>query len=160
MSGGRFTPGIGLGGRPDDFVVEDLGPRGTGKRLDQDLEIYKSAWRGETPPGCENPVVPHGSREVPLLFGDMVPGRTGSAYLVAIAYYAFGNVEAGRASVRDYYSSAGADLADFLASGVSGGAEAVRATVQAFAEIGADELVFNPTSDDINKVARLAEVVL
>ncbi|MET7575553.1 LLM class flavin-dependent oxidoreductase [Streptomyces sp. NPDC005492] len=197
VSGGRFTLGIGLGGRPDDFVVKGFGPRGTGKRLDQDLEVYKSVWRGETLPGCDNPVVPQGSREVPLLFGGMVQasydrvarsgqgyiggsvpatmvgpafdavraawkdaGRAGSPYLVAIAYYAFADMEAGRTSVRDYYSSAGTDLADFLASAVSGGAEAVRATVQAFADIGADELVFNPTSDDIDEVARLAEVVL
>ncbi|QOV33375.1 hypothetical protein IM697_24475 [Streptomyces ferrugineus] len=48
----------------------------------------------------------------------------------------------------------------FISSGVSGGADAVRATVQAFADIGADELVFNPTSDDIDEVARLADVVL
>ncbi|WLW57544.1 LLM class flavin-dependent oxidoreductase [Streptomyces sp. YU58] len=197
VSGGRFTLGIGLGGRPDDFVVDGLGPRGTGKRLDQDLEVYRSLWRGEIPPGCDNPVVPEGSREVPLLFGGMVQasydrvaragqghiggsvppamvgpafeavrvawkdaGREGDPYLVAIAYYAFADVEAGRAGVRDYYTTAGADVADFLASGVSGGADAVRATVQAFADIGADELVFNPTSDDIDEVARLADAVL
>ncbi|MFJ8364232.1 LLM class flavin-dependent oxidoreductase [Streptomyces sp. NPDC093984] len=68
VSEGRFMLGIGLGGRPDDFVVDGLGPRGTGKRLDRDLEVYKSLWRGEIPPGCDNPVVPEGTREVPLLF--------------------------------------------------------------------------------------------
>ncbi|GHH09553.1 LLM class flavin-dependent oxidoreductase [Streptomyces lanatus] len=197
VSGGRFMLGIGLGGRADDFVVDGLGPRGTGKRLDHDLEVYKSLWRGEIPPGCDNPVVPEGTREVPLLFGGMVQasyervarsgqgyiggsvppamvgpafdavrtawkdaGRDGDPYLVAIAYCAFADVEAGRASVRDYYTTAGAEVADFIASGVSGGADAVRATVRAFEDIGADELVFNPTSDDTDEVARLADVVL
>ncbi|MFG2276863.1 LLM class flavin-dependent oxidoreductase [Streptomyces chartreusis] len=197
VSGGRFMLGIGLGGRADDFVVDGLGPRGTGSRLDRDLEVYKGLWRGEIPPGCDNPVVPEGSREVPLLFGGMVQasyervarsgqgyvggslppsmvspafdavrvawkdaGRDGDPYLVAIAYFAITDVESGRAGVRDYYTTAGAEAADFIASGISGGADAVRATVQAFADIGADELVFNPTSDDIEEVARLADAVL
>lgn len=39
VSGERVTLGIGLGGRPDDFVVKGLGASGTGKRLDEDIEI-------------------------------------------------------------------------------------------------------------------------
>ncbi|WP_424569316.1 LLM class flavin-dependent oxidoreductase [Streptomyces sp. CH-036] len=197
VSGGRFTLGIGLGGRPDDFVVEGLGPRGTGKRLDRDIETYKSVWRGETPAGCDNPLVPQGGREVPLLFGGMVQasynraarsgrgyigasvpahmitgafdgvrtawkdaGREGSPYLVAIAYYAVADIEAGRANVYDYYSTAGADTAGFIASAVSGGADVIRKTVSEFEAIGADELILNPTSDDIDEILRVADVVL
>src|SRR4051794_20132304 len=33
VSGGRLTVGIGTGGRPDDFVVDGLGEKGLGKRL-------------------------------------------------------------------------------------------------------------------------------
>ncbi|ASY34025.1 MULTISPECIES: LLM class flavin-dependent oxidoreductase [unclassified Streptomyces] len=197
VSGGRFTLGIGLGGRPDDFVVEGLGPRGTGKRLDRDIETYKSVWRGEAPAGCDNPLVPQGSREVPLLFGGMVQasyhrvarsgrgyigasvpahmiagafdgvrtawteaGREGSPHLVAIAYYAVADIEAGRANVYDYYSTAGADTADFIASAVSGGADVIRKTVSEFEAIGADELILNPTSDDIDEILRVADIVL
>ncbi|MFI7324696.1 LLM class flavin-dependent oxidoreductase [Streptomyces rubiginosohelvolus] len=197
VSGGRFTLGIGLGGRPDDFVVDGLGPRGTGKRLDRDIETYKSVWRGETPAGCDNPLVPQGSREVPLLFGGMVQasynrvarsgrgyigasvpahmitgafdgvrtawkeaGREGSPYLVAIAYYAVADIEAGRANVYDYYSTAGADTAGFIASAVSGGADVIRKTASEFEAIGADELILNPTSDDIDEILRVADVVL
>jgi alkanesulfonate monooxygenase SsuD/methylene tetrahydromethanopterin reductase-like flavin-dependent oxidoreductase (luciferase family) len=197
VSGGRFTLGVGLGGRPDDFVVDGLGARGTGKRLDQDIETYKRVWRGEAPAGCDNPLVPEGTREVPLLFGGGVPasfervarsgqgyiggsvppamigpafdgvraawadaGREGAPYLVAIAYFAFADLEAGRGSVRDYYTTAGSDAAEFLASTVSGGAEAIKATARAFEDLGADELVFNPTSDDLDELARLAETVL
>ncbi|MGN9821826.1 LLM class flavin-dependent oxidoreductase [Streptomyces sp. SD11] len=197
VSGGRLTLGIGLGGRPDDFVVEGLGARGTGKRLDRDIETYKSVWRGETPAGCDNPLVPKGSREVPLLFGGMVQasfnrvarsgrgyigasvpahmiagafdgvhtawkgaGREGSPYLVAIAYFAVADTEGGRANVYDYYSTAGADTAGFIASAVSGGAEAIKKTVSEFEGIGADELILNPTSDDVDEILRVADVVL
>lgn len=48
VSGGRFTLGLGLGGRPDDFVVEGLGPRGTGKRLDADIEMFRRVWAART----------------------------------------------------------------------------------------------------------------
>jgi alkanesulfonate monooxygenase SsuD/methylene tetrahydromethanopterin reductase-like flavin-dependent oxidoreductase (luciferase family) len=197
VSGGRLTLGIGLGGRPDDFVVDGLGPRGTGKRLDQDIETYKSIWRGDNVAGSDNPAVPEGSREVPIVIGGMVQasyervarsgegyvgaslpasmiapafegvraawseaGRSGSPRLVGIAYYAFADIDAGRANVRDYYIPAGAETADFIAGAASGGAEAIKTTVRAFEEIGADELILNPTLDDIDEIARLAEVVL
>jgi alkanesulfonate monooxygenase SsuD/methylene tetrahydromethanopterin reductase-like flavin-dependent oxidoreductase (luciferase family) len=197
VSGGRLTLGIGLGGRPDDFVVDGFGPRGTGKRLDADIETYKSIWRGENVPSSDNPAVPKGSREVPLLFGGLVQasydrvarcgegyigatmpptmvgpvfenvraawskaGREGSPRLVAIAYYVFGDIEAGRADVYDYYSAGGDEVAKFVASEVSGGADAVEATVRSFANIGADELILYPATDHVDEVARLADTVL
>ncbi|MFI6340491.1 LLM class flavin-dependent oxidoreductase [Streptomyces sp. NPDC050535] len=197
ISGGRLTLGVGLGGRPDDYVVDGLGARGTGKRLDADIEIYRSVWRGDKLPGSDNPAVPEGTRQVPLLLGGMVQatydrvarsadgyiagsvpasmvkpafdgvraawvaaGREGSPRLVAIAYYAFADADAGRANVHDYYSSAGADIAAFISSGVSVGAEAVKATVASFEEIGADELILNPVISDVDEISRLAEVVL
>ncbi|MFJ1596045.1 LLM class flavin-dependent oxidoreductase [Streptomyces sp. NPDC088261] len=197
VSGGRLTLGLGLGGRPDDFVVDGLGARGTGKRLDRDVETYKSVWRGEVPDGCDNPLVPAGTREVPLLFGGGVPasfaraarsgqgyigaslppamigpafdgvraawrqaGRQGSPYLVAIAYFAVADAEAGTHSVRDYYTTAGPEAAELLASTVRGGAAAIKEVVRAFEDLGADELILNPTSDDLDEVARLADIVL
>nr|WSZ19527.1 LLM class flavin-dependent oxidoreductase [Streptomyces canus] len=197
VSGGRLTLGLGLGGRPDDFVADGLGPRGTGKRLDADIETYKSIWRGDNVPGSENPGVTEGSRQVPLLFGGMVQasfqrvarsgegyigasvpasivapafdgvraawsdaGRAGSPRLVGIAYYACGDIDAGRANVHDYYSAGGPEMADFMSGAVSGGAEAIKATVASFADIGADELILNPTVDDIDEVAQLADIVL
>lgn len=197
ISGERLTLGIGLGGRSDDFVVEGLGARGTGKRLDRDIETYKSVWRGEIPVGCDNPLVPEGSREVPVLFGGMVQasyervarsgqgyigaslpvdmvagafdgvraaweeaGRQGTPYLVAIAYYAVADTDGGRANVYDYYSSAGAGVAGLITSTVSGGVDAVKATVKGFEAIGADELILNPTSDDLDEIQRVAEIVL
>jgi alkanesulfonate monooxygenase SsuD/methylene tetrahydromethanopterin reductase-like flavin-dependent oxidoreductase (luciferase family) len=197
VSGGRLTLGIGIGGRPDDFVVEGRGPGGLGKRLDHDLEVYRDIWRGAPVGGGSNPAVPAGTREVPLLFGGFAPaalermarwgqgyigasmpasmvagsfdaartawknaGREGSPRLVAIAYYAFGDIDKGRGNIRDYYSAAGDEVADAVAAGVHGGPDAVKAAVESFAQIGADELILNPALDDIDEVARLAEVVL
>ncbi|MCA1220419.1 LLM class flavin-dependent oxidoreductase [Streptomyces sp. 8L] len=87
-------------------------------------------------------------------------GRSGEPRLVAIAYFVFADVDKGRASVHDYYSLGGARMADSIAAGVSGGADAVRATRAAFEDIGADELIFNPTTDDIDEIGRLADTVL
>lgn len=72
VSGGRLRLGLGIGNpgmRGDDFVVEGLPGSGLGKRLDADLETYRSVWRGEPFGGGPNPGVPAGTREVPLLIG-------------------------------------------------------------------------------------------
>jgi alkanesulfonate monooxygenase SsuD/methylene tetrahydromethanopterin reductase-like flavin-dependent oxidoreductase (luciferase family) len=195
VSGGRLTLGLGIGGRPDDFVAEGAGPKGLGKRLDHDLEVYRDFWTGGPVGGGDNPGVPAGTREVPLMFGgfaeaaldrmarwgegyvggsmppEMVSGafdgaraawtkagREGSPRLVAIAYYAFGDTDKGVGNVRDYYSNMG-EGADFIASTVRTSPDAVRAAVKEFEAIGADELIFNPTLDDLDEVARLADVV-
>ncbi|HWO66187.1 MAG TPA: LLM class flavin-dependent oxidoreductase [Umezawaea sp.] len=197
MSGGRLTLGIGIGGHEDDFVAEGAGPKGLGKRMDRDLEVYRSVWAGEPVGGGTNPAVPPGTRQVPMLFGGGAPaafarmakwgegyigpslpaamigdlfdaaraawrdaGREGGPRLVAIAYFALGDAERGRNSVADYYANLGEQGTALLTSGVRGTAAEVREAVRAFADLGADELVFNPTSDDVKEVARLAEIVL
>lgn len=71
-----------------------------------------------------------------------------------------GHPAGGRGSVHDYYSSFGAEAAGAVAATVRGGAEQVKEAVQAFGDIGADELIFNPTIDDLDQVTRLAETVL
>lgn len=197
VSGNRLTLGIGIGGRPDDFVVDGLGPRGIGKRLDHDLEVYRKVWRGEPIDGVLNPLVPVGTREVPLMFGGMAPasfermarwgtgyigasfpaemaaqpfdaaraawrkaGREGMPRLVAVAYFVFGDIEQGRANVRDYYSSADEQTIDIINSGICAGPDAVRAAVKAHAELGVDEIIFNSALADIGEMERLADIVL
>jgi alkanesulfonate monooxygenase SsuD/methylene tetrahydromethanopterin reductase-like flavin-dependent oxidoreductase (luciferase family) len=44
LSGGRFTFGIGLGGRDDDYEVSGVGLDGRGRRLDAMLEQIKKVW--------------------------------------------------------------------------------------------------------------------
>ena len=47
LSGGRFTLGIGLGGRDDDYEVSGLETNGRGKRLDAMLERMQEIWAGD-----------------------------------------------------------------------------------------------------------------
>ena len=195
VSGGRLTLGIGIGIREDDFIVEGIGPRGLGKRIDHDLEVYREVWNGKTVGGDLNAAVPEGTREVPMMFGGMAPasyarmakwgegyiagsvpapmvvpsfdgaraaweeaGREGKPRLIAIAYFALGDIELGRANAHDYYSVSG-EFADLVTANVAGTAEAVKTLAAQFEEIGADELIFNPTTDDVDDIARLADIV-
>ncbi|HEY6493935.1 MAG TPA: LLM class flavin-dependent oxidoreductase [Trebonia sp.] len=87
-------------------------------------------------------------------------GREGSPRLVAIAYYAFGDPEKGRANIYDYYSVGGDEIATMVSSGVHDSTQSLKEVVNAYEDLGADELIFNPALDDINEVSRLAEVVL
>lgn len=197
VSGNRLTLGIGIGGRSDDFLADGHGPRGTGKRLDRDLEVYRSVWRGETVDGVSNPLVPTGTRDVPLMFGGSSPasfarmvrwgegyigpsvpvgaaaqlfdaagsawkraGREGSPRLVAVVYYVFGDIEQGRANVQHYYSASGEQVVDLVSSGICAGPDAVRDAVEAYSELGVDEVMFTPAVADIDEVGRLADIVL
>ncbi|HEY8472200.1 MAG TPA: LLM class flavin-dependent oxidoreductase [Natronosporangium sp.] len=70
LSGGRFTLGVAVGGRADDYAVAGRDLHTRGKVLDESLELMHRAWRGE-PFGDGNPICPtptNGER-VPMLFG-------------------------------------------------------------------------------------------
>lgn len=86
-------------------------------------------------------------------------GRSGSPRLAAICYFALGQAEEGRANVYDYYSVSG-DFAKFVSANVGVTAADIRHLVTSFEAIGADELIFNPTTDDLDDVERLAKIVL
>jgi alkanesulfonate monooxygenase SsuD/methylene tetrahydromethanopterin reductase-like flavin-dependent oxidoreductase (luciferase family) len=47
LSGGRFTLGIGLGARDDDYFVSGVDLSGRGNRLDAMLERIKQVWEGD-----------------------------------------------------------------------------------------------------------------
>jgi alkanesulfonate monooxygenase SsuD/methylene tetrahydromethanopterin reductase-like flavin-dependent oxidoreductase (luciferase family) len=87
-------------------------------------------------------------------------GRAGSPRLVALAYYALGEPDTGKRNVYDYYNVLGNDMADTIAGAVCDSAATVEAAISSFADIGADELIFNPGTDDPEDVARLAEIAL
>lgn len=196
VSGHRLTLGLGIGSRADDFVVDGLGLARRGNRLDADLRIYRRVWRGEPVGGGENPAVPPGTRQVPLLFGGFAPaalarmarwgegylggsmpvsvvadafararaawkehGREGEPRLVAIAYFALREPDRGRAKIRDYYVDIGKAV-DMITGAVRTTPEEVRQAVREFADLGADELVFNPATDNLDDIAALADAVL
>jgi len=73
VSGGRFTLGIGVGSRPDDYEAAERAFANRGRRLDDDLELLHRAWRGDLIDGAQKPVGPrpvNGDR-VPVLIGGM-----------------------------------------------------------------------------------------
>ncbi|HEX7244943.1 MAG TPA: LLM class flavin-dependent oxidoreductase [Solirubrobacterales bacterium] len=47
LSGGRFTLGIGLGARDDDYEASGVELRGRGRRLDEMLERIREVWEGD-----------------------------------------------------------------------------------------------------------------
>jgi alkanesulfonate monooxygenase SsuD/methylene tetrahydromethanopterin reductase-like flavin-dependent oxidoreductase (luciferase family) len=87
-------------------------------------------------------------------------GREGLPRLVATTYFTLADVDKGREKIYDYYSVAGDEIASIVTNGVRGSAQAVKEAITAFTDLGADELIFNPATDDISEVSRLAEIVL
>ena len=87
-------------------------------------------------------------------------GRDGTPKIVALAYFGLGDdVEAGRASLRDYYGWLG-DWAEGIAGAMLATPEAVRGAVEAFEAAGVDELVFDGAIPEAAQVDLLADVVL
>ncbi|GLY97317.1 LLM class flavin-dependent oxidoreductase [Actinoplanes sp. NBRC 103695] len=196
VSGGRFTMGIGVGLREDDFVAYGHGPRDRGARLDRDLEEYLSVWDGQPVGGGENPAVPQGTRRVPLMFGAFSPiamrrmakygegyigatvppamaaeafagaraawraaGRDGEPRLIGCAYVAVGDVDRTLFSVGDYYAAAGAFQRVAL-DAVCTTPGAITDLIKQYTDLGADEVILSVGTDDIDDVARLADIVL
>lgn len=69
LCGGRFTLGLGVGGRADDHAAAGLDLRGRGRRLDEQLVRMRELWAGGTPigPALASPGGPE------LLFGAFRP---------------------------------------------------------------------------------------
>jgi hypothetical protein len=75
-------------------------------------------------------------------------------------YFGIGDPEQSRAGVWDYTSIFGAEVARFITDSMVLGPQAVKDTVAAFADIGADELIFSPGEGDLDEVTRLADTAL
>lgn len=84
-------------------------------------------------------------------------GRPGKPRLVATAYYGLGPEAAARvtAYLFDYYAFMG-PMVQQMARSVPSSPEAVRACIQAFADIGTDELVLVPCIPELDQVHLLA----
>jgi alkanesulfonate monooxygenase SsuD/methylene tetrahydromethanopterin reductase-like flavin-dependent oxidoreductase (luciferase family) len=88
-------------------------------------------------------------------------GRDGEPRLLALFYYSLGDDPEGaaRASLGHYYSFLG-EYADMVVQGAIKDAEALRATLAAYEEAGADEVICFPASADPAQVDLLAAAVL
>ena len=86
-------------------------------------------------------------------------GREGRAKIVALAYYSLGDTEEiSRQYLRDYYGVMGSEVADMIAGSALRSAEAIRSAIVAYAAVGVDELILDPTVADPAQVDALAEV--
>ena len=81
ISGGRFTLGLGIGGRPDDFIAGQTDISARGRQFDEQLATMKRIWAGEPYSNEAGGVGP-------------APGRPGSPELLigAVSPMALGRV--------------------------------------------------------------------
>jgi alkanesulfonate monooxygenase SsuD/methylene tetrahydromethanopterin reductase-like flavin-dependent oxidoreductase (luciferase family) len=121
LSDGRFTLGVGLGGRDDDYAASGMETSGRGARLDEMLEQIRETWAGEeVGPSTETDprliVGGHADASVArtIRFGDgwiaggsgpeqfaavaekvraawSDAGREGAPHLMALAYFSLGD---------------------------------------------------------------------
>ncbi|MBH0776654.1 LLM class flavin-dependent oxidoreductase [Nocardia bovistercoris] len=93
MSGGRFTLGLGVGGRDDDHEAARTDIRTRGRRLDEQLTLMRRLWAGEPFSETCGPIGPTciETNGPALLFGGFRPaaidrvGRWGGGFLAAAA---------------------------------------------------------------------------
>lgn len=189
FSGGRFTLGVGLGGRDDDYTASGVETSGRGARLDEMLEKIREAWSGdEIGPSTETYprliVGGHADASVArtVRFGDgwiaggsgpeqfaevaekvrvawTDAGKEGKPHTMALAYFSLGDraEENVRANLMHYYAWLGDEVAGMIAGGAAKDAEAVEQYLAAYEEAGCDELVFCPSSSDVEQVDLLAD---
>jgi len=87
-------------------------------------------------------------------------GRDGTPRIVALAYFSLGDTEEdSRRYLLDYYQPMGSDTAEMIAGSALRSPEAIRGAVDAFAQVGVDEFILDPTVSDPGQVDLLTEVV-
>ena len=86
-------------------------------------------------------------------------GREGLPRIAALAYFGLGDDEQSRASLRSYYGFLG-DWVDAVVESALRTPQSLRDAVEAYAEAGVDELIFDPTVASLDEVDRAADAVL
>ncbi|MER7569289.1 LLM class flavin-dependent oxidoreductase [Streptomyces sp. NPDC097941] len=200
LSRGRFSLGLGVGARDDDFraVGADFARRG--RRLEEQLTLMRRIWSGaplNDGVGSVGPSPLH-ARGPELLFGAFAPsalarvarwgdgflcaalpeqaggmlqlvrrqwqeaGREGQPVLIGQINVALGpeaTVEQARASMLRYYGFAPA-FAETSATEMITTEDGIRQAVEAYRDLGADEVMLGCWSDEIGQVDRLADIAL
>lgn len=89
-------------------------------------------------------------------------GRDGTPRLMALCYFALGDGASHAASsyIGDYYSFLGAEIAGMIADGAVTDEGTAQGYRDAFADAGADELIYFPCSTDLGQVDMLADALL
>ncbi|MFK8844209.1 LLM class flavin-dependent oxidoreductase [Streptomyces sp. Ac-502] len=83
-------------------------------------------------------------------------GRQGAPKLVVLAYFALGDTKTGRANIQDFYRLAPKHIA---ANAVLRTTRAtIEQTITEYTDLGIDEIIFIPATDDLDEVTRLADI--
>lgn len=178
LSGGRFTLGLGLGARTDDYTEAGMDHRTRGERLseqlaylrthDADLEVLVGGGSGAayTRMARYADGYAHGGGP-PRAFASAAArataawhdlGRPGKPKLWGQGYFGLGDPERGRAYLRDYYAFTG-PFADTIAAANLTTPRAVKDFVRGYADEGCDQLILFPTVSDVDEIDRLAEAL-
>ncbi|WBB72619.1 LLM class flavin-dependent oxidoreductase [Micromonospora sp. WMMD1128] len=189
MSGGRFTLGIGLGGREDDHAAAGTPLAARGRLLEAQLTELRRIWRGETFRGTTIGPRPETPAGPPVLIGAFAPAalrrvaRHGDGFLCAAPLAWAGRLVR---TVHDEWAVAGrggrprlvCQVNVALGAAFASARSAVAAyygrddwgvpisdprkladTVAAYRDFGADELVLYCYADDPAQVDTLAGVL-
>lgn len=187
ISDGRFTLGLAVGARLDDYAAAGVEHRDRGERLSEQLSYL----RGELDGSGVGPVRPpidllvgggsgaafarmaryadgyaHGGGP-PKAFGSAATRaraawrdheRPGEPALWGQGYFGFGDPDRGSDYLRDYYAFTG-PFAEKIAAGNLTSARAVKDFVRGYEAEGCDELILFPTVADLDDLDRLAEAL-
>jgi alkanesulfonate monooxygenase SsuD/methylene tetrahydromethanopterin reductase-like flavin-dependent oxidoreductase (luciferase family) len=178
LSGGRFTLGLAVGARSDDYDAVGVDMRGRGRKLSEQLALIRAeldgldvlvgggsgqafarvaryadgyAHGGGPPRAFESAA----SRAV-AAWNDF--GRPGRPVLWGQGYFALGDVERGNDYLRDYYAFTGPFAERIVAANLTS-ARAIKDFVRGYEEAGCDELVLFPTVSDLAELERLEEAL-
>lgn len=178
LSGGRFTLGLGLGARTDDYLEAGVDHRTRGERLSEQLAYLRTHDAGlEVLVGGGSGAAyarmaryadgyAHGGGP-PRAFAAAAArasaawhdlGRGGRPKLWGQGYFALGDPERGRTYLRDYYEFTGPFAETIAAANLTSG-RAIKDFVRGYADEGCDQLILFPTVSDVDEIDRLAEVL-
>ncbi|WP_405163114.1 LLM class flavin-dependent oxidoreductase [Nocardia sp. NBC_01499] len=84
-------------------------------------------------------------------------GRRGAPKLVVLNYFALGDTETGQANIRDFYRLAPESIADNAVLCTT--PTMIKQSIADYTDLGIDEIIFVPATDDLDEVTRLADIV-
>ena len=182
MSAGRFTLGVGIGPRRDDYELADVHYAGRGQAMEHVLAEARDLWDGRLGPRPELLLAGLGDLALarmaryadgyvhgggpPRAFAGAAEraraawsdlGRPGHPRIVGTGYFALGpGAERGLEEARSYYAFLGV-FAERMAAGVLTSPGAVVEFLTGYREAGCDEVVLFPTLADLDQLDRLTE---